>query len=402
MSKILYLSFVVLLLAFSFVLEIPLLIIGIIFFIMISVLITSSTIVKKMTRETLLALTIGSVASLLFIFTIIFICHLVVSTMNIDVSEALNKNKNIIYIFVAFVIAKTYLIFSTTFSFLPELSNMLRRWRENLEYAKILDTSVIVDGRIADIAEKGFFDGNLIVPEFVLKEVQALSDSHDAQKRIRGRRALDVVNRMRSSKNVVVTITEVDFPKIKEVDLKLIELSKKISAKVITNDFNLMKVAEIHGVEILNLNDLANMMYVTVLPGDLITVTLAREGKDKQALAYLEDGTMIVVDNAKHLIGKNIEIKIESILPKEAGRVIFASISNIHVKNLKHSKDNKSRPIKKRSIIKRKSNTFHNRENKENISKENNENKESNENINKQATSIAETKSENINTNSEE
>ncbi len=327
MSKILYLSFIVLFLAFSFFMGMPHNIIIITSLIMILSLLSNVFIFKKITTHSLLALVIGSAASLLFISIIIFITHLIVSIAGINVNEILQQKTYFAYIFVAFVVAKVYLIFSTTFSFLPIISNILKRGQENLEYAKILDTSVVVDGRIADIAEKGFFDGNLIVPEFVLKEIQALSDSHDTQKRLRGRRALDIVNQMRSSKNVVVTISEVDFPKIKEVDLKLIELSKKMSAKVITNDFNLMKVAEIHGVEILNLNNLANMMYVSVLPGDIITVNLAKEGKEKQALAYLEDGTMIVVDNAKHLIGKDVEIEIGSILPKEAGRVIFATIA---------------------------------------------------------------------------
>ncbi len=346
MSKILYLSFVVLFLALSFLLGIPLTILTISFLIMTSYLLVNAVFLRKMNRHNLLAMVIGSFATVTFIFIVLFICHLINSLVGI--SEYILTSKHTIYVSVAFVLAATYSIFSTTFSFLPEISDLLSRGKQKTQYAKILDTSVIVDGRIADIADKGFFDGYLIVPAFVIKEIQAISDSRDAQKRIRGRRALDILNRMKSSKNVIVSITEVDFPHIKEVDLKLIELSKKMSAKVITNDFNLMKVAEIHGVEILNLNDLANMMYVSVLPGDIFTVNLVREGKEKQALSYLEDGTMIVVDNAKHLIGKDVSIKIESILPKEAGRVIFASISNQSVKN--SSSNNENKPIKKKYV----------------------------------------------------
>ncbi len=350
MSKILYLSFIVLFLALSFFLEMPPIIIGIIFLIMTSSLLINTTIVKKMTREHVLALTIGSIVSLVFMATIIFVYHIVASTLNINTSEILSKYPYTIYIFAAFIITKIYLIFSTTFSFLPEISNLLSRGLENTQHAKILDTSVIVDGRIADIAEKGFFDGYLIVPSFVIKEIQAISDSHDAQKRIRGRRALNILNRMKSSKDVMISITEIDFPKIKEVDLKLIELSKKMSAKVITNDFNLMKVAEIHDVDILNINELANMLYVTVLPGDILNIALVREGKEKQALAYLEDGTMIVVDNAKHLIGKDVNIQIGSILPKEAGRVIFATIYTGSPKRSQSSGDYKYKSNAKKGI----------------------------------------------------
>lgn len=220
---------------------------------------------------------------------------------------------------------EAYLAFGISFSILPNISAILKVSKsDKIKNPKILDTSVIVDGRIYDIAEKKFFDGILILPEFVIKEVQFLSDARDPQKRIRGRRALEVLNKMKSSKNILLSITDIDFPNIKEVDLKLIELAKQMNAKVITNDFNLMKVASIHEVEILNINDLANSLHVTVLPGEIIKVELVREGKDKQALAYLEDGTMIVVDNAKHLIGKTVDIEIDAVLPKEAGRVLFA------------------------------------------------------------------------------
>lgn len=220
---------------------------------------------------------------------------------------------------------EAYFVFGISFSILPNISAILKVSKsEKSKNAKILDTSVIVDGRVYDIAEKKFFDGILILPEFVIKEIQFLSDARDPQKRIRGRRALEVLNKMKSSKNILLSITDIDFPNIKEVDLKLIELAKQMNAKVITNDFNLMKVASIHEVEILNINDLANSLHVVVLPGETIKVELVREGKDKQALAYLEDGTMIVVDNAKHLIGKTVDIEIYAVLPKEAGRVLFA------------------------------------------------------------------------------
>ncbi|MDA0055014.1 TRAM domain-containing protein [Brachyspira hyodysenteriae] len=257
-----------------------------------------------------------------FFLTLITVL-LTISTIN-TVGISLSLNEKLIILFV-----EGYLIFGIIIAFIPSISNMFKLTKQDkTKTAKILDTSVIVDGRIYDIAEKKFFDGLLILPEFVIKEVQFLSDARDPQKRIRGRRALEILNKMKSSKNILLSITDIDFPNIKEVDLKLIELAKKMDAKVITNDFNLMKVASIHEVDILNINDLANSLHVVVLPGETINIDLIREGKDKQALGYLEDGTMIVVDNAKHLIGKNVEIEIDNVLPKEAGRVIFASLAN--------------------------------------------------------------------------
>ena len=246
----------------------------------------------------------------------------------------LSTNEKLIILFI-----EGYLTFGIIAAFIPNISNMLNLTKpDKNKTAKILDTSVIVDGRIYDIAEKKFFDGLLVLPEFVIKEVQFLSDARDPQKRIRGRRALEILNKMKSSKNILLSITDIDFPNIKEVDLKLIELAKKMDAKVITNDFNLMKVASIHEVEILNINDLANSLHVVVLPGETIKIDLIREGKDKQALGYLEDGTMIVVDNAKHLIGKNVEIEIDNVLPKEAGRVIFASLAGAKQSNNNNNK----------------------------------------------------------------
>ena len=270
-----------------------------------------------------------------FFLTIVTVL-LTISTINM-IGIKLSTNEKLIILFI-----EGYLTFGIIAAFIPNISNMLNLTKpDKNKTAKILDTSVIVDGRIYDIAEKKFFDGLLVLPEFVIKEVQFLSDARDPQKRIRGRRALEILNKMKSSKNILLSITDIDFPNIKEVDLKLIELAKKMDAKVITNDFNLMKVASIHEVEILNINDLANSLHVVVLPGETIKIDLIREGKDKQALGYLEDGTMIVVDNAKHLIGKNVEIEIDNVLPKEAGRVIFASLAGAKQSN--NNNNNKKR-----------------------------------------------------------
>ena len=165
---------------------------------------------------------------------------------------------------------------------------------------KILDTSVIIDGRIADIAETGFLDGVLVIPQFVLRELQLVADSADSMKRNRGRRGLDILQRIQKMAHLNVQIVEDDFPQVREVDMKLIELAKVYDCKVITNDFNLNKVAQLHGVEVLNINELANSLKPIVLPGETMRVFILKEGKEyNQGVAYLDDGTMVVVDNAK-------------------------------------------------------------------------------------------------------
>src|ERR1700682_2966354 len=189
---------------------------------------------------------------------------------------------------------------------------------------KILDTSVIIDGRIADIAETGFLDGVLVIPQFVLRELQLVSDSADSRKRNRGRRGLDILQRVQKMAHLNVQIVEQDFPQVREVDMKLIELAKIYDCKIITNDFNLNKVAQLHGVEVLNINELANSLKPIVLPGETMRVFILKEGKEyNQGVAYLDDGTMVVVDNAKKMISKTVDISVTSVLQTTAGKMIF-------------------------------------------------------------------------------
>ena len=189
---------------------------------------------------------------------------------------------------------------------------------------KILDTSVIIDGRIADIADTGFLDGVLVIPQFVLRELQLVADSADSMKRNRGRRGLDILQRIQKMAHLNVQIIEDDFPNVREVDMKLIELAKVYDCKVITNDFNLNKVAQLHGVEVLNINELANSLKPIVLPGETMRVLILKEGKEyNQGVAYLDDGTMVVVDNAKRMIAKTIDIAVTSVLQTTAGKMIF-------------------------------------------------------------------------------
>ncbi|MBI4464689.1 MAG: TRAM domain-containing protein [Acidobacteria bacterium] len=189
---------------------------------------------------------------------------------------------------------------------------------------KILDTSVIIDGRIADVCATGFVDGVLVTPQFVLRELQQVADSPDPLKRNRGRRGLDILQKIQKMASVTVQIVDDDFPHIRDVDMKLIELGKAYEAKIVTNDFNLNKIAQLHGVEVLNINELANSLKPIVLPGETMRVFILKEGKEyNQGVAYLDDGTMVVVDNAKKMISRTIDISVTSVLQTTAGKMIF-------------------------------------------------------------------------------
>jgi len=193
--------------------------------------------------------------------------------------------------------------------------------------AKILDTSVIIDGRIADISETGFVEGPLLIPQFVLGELQHIADSHDPLKRTRGKRGLEILHHIQKQVNVDVQIVDTDYPSVKEVDAKLIELAKEVSGKIITNDSNLNKVAGLQGIEVLNINALANSLKPVVLPGEDMNAKIVKEGKEMgQGVAYLDDGTMIVVDNGRRQIGKNVDVIVTSVLQTPAGRMIFARL----------------------------------------------------------------------------
>ncbi len=189
---------------------------------------------------------------------------------------------------------------------------------------KILDTSVIIDGRIVDICDTSFIEGTLVVPQFILKELQLIADSADGMKRQRGRRGLDVLDHLQKSSRVSVVISEVDFPEVPDVDSKIIECAKSLDARIITNDFNLNKVAQLQGITVLNINELANALKPVVLPGEGMKVFILKEGKEKdQGVAYLDDGTMVVVDNSRRMIGQTIDITVTSVLQTTVGKMIF-------------------------------------------------------------------------------
>ncbi len=203
----------------------------------------------------------------------------------------------------------------------------LFKGQELEEGLKVLDTSVIIDGRIAEVIEAGFLEGTFIIAQFILQELQYIADSPDPMRRSKGRRGLDVLHRIQKMSNIKVRIVEEDFPKIKEVDAKLISLARLLNGKIITNDFNLNKVAQLQGVVVLNINELANVLKPVVLPGETLSLFIVKEGKEyNQGVAYLDDGTMVVIENSRKLIGKNVEVVVTSVLQTTAGRMIFAKL----------------------------------------------------------------------------
>ncbi len=228
--------------------------------------------------------------------------------------------------FISIVLPLTGLYFGIDKSewFRPSTVKSIFKERKETIAVKILDTSAVIDGRIADLCETGFLEGKVLLPSFIMNELQQVADSSDSLKRQRGRRGFDFLEQLKKCPNIDFKIIEKDYADIKEVDHKLLQLAKDVRAKVITTDFNLNKLAKIQGIKILNINELANALKPIVLPGEKIKAYILKEGKEKdQGVAYLEDGTMVVVDNARKMIGQTIEITVTSVLQTVAGKMIF-------------------------------------------------------------------------------
>jgi len=241
-------------------------------------------------------------------------------------------NQSGIYLFILLNSTFAYLGYTVGISWGKEMASLpvfRQKTRADGAKTKVLDTSVIIDGRIADICEAGFIEGSLGAPQFILNELQHIADSSDPLKRARGRRGLDILNRLQKNPQIKVEVMDIDFPKIKEVDSKLIALARETGADILTNDFNLNKIAQIQGVNVLNINQLANAVKPIVLPGESLSVTIAKQGKEKgQGVAYLEDGTMVVVEQGESLMNQAADVVVTSILQTPAGRMIFAAIKN--------------------------------------------------------------------------
>ena len=243
------------------------------------------------------------------------------------VSEYIYIVKPLIYHLTAFALMMLFAINNEEIAFLDRVFPIKLEDSDSGTLYKILDTSAIIDGRIADLCDTGFIEGILVIPNFVLHELQMIADSADPIKRNRGRRGLDILNKMQKDLSVKVKISDMDFPDIHDVDAKLVRLGKIMNGKVITNDFNLNKVAEFQGVTALNINQLSNALKPIVLPSEEMSVTLIKEGKDQnQAIAYLDDGTMVVVENGRRRLSEMVDVVVTSVLQTSAGRMIFARL----------------------------------------------------------------------------
>jgi uncharacterized protein YacL len=236
------------------------------------------------------------------------------------------------------------------------LSRLRSDWEKTSEVPaaattpKILDTSVIIDGRIAEIVEAGFMEGPLVIPQFVLVELQQVADSSDPLKRNRGRRGLDMLQRIQKNPVTAIQIVDTDFADVKEVDLKLIELAIRTEGKIVTNDFNLNKVAQLRGVKILNINDLANCLRPLVLPGEPMRIFVSKEGKEHgQGVGYLDDGTMVVVEGGRRALGRTIDVNVTTVLQTAAGKMIFVRWPDAPADELSR-KD--TRPVLRRTDLK--------------------------------------------------
>lgn len=270
------------------------------------------------------------IGSLIGVLTGLLIANLFISRLLLAIVKEIPITLPI-YILIYFVVG--YLGFrigekksrSMDLSKIPILEKM-----QESEDTKLVDTSTIIDGRIADICETGFMQGTFVIPQFVLYEIQHIADQQDPVKRTRGRRGLDVLHRLQKQTYVRIKIVDYDFPKLKDVDSKLIALAKKLNAKIITNDYNLNKVAELQGIEVLNMNQLATALKPTILPGEVMNIKILKEGKEYgQGIGYLDDGTMVVVDEAKKMLGKSVDVVVTSVLQTTSGRMIFGKLKEL-------------------------------------------------------------------------
>ncbi len=270
------------------------------------------------------------IGSLIGIMLGLFIANLFISRLLLAIVKDIPITLPI-YILIYFVVGYLGFRIGEKKSMIVDLSKIpiLDKMQES-EDAKIVDTSTIIDGRIADICETGFMQGTFIIPQFVLYEIQHIADQQDQVKRTRGRRGLDVLHRLQKQNFVKVKIVDYDFPKLKDVDSKLIALAKRLNAKIITNDYNLNKVAELQGIEVLNMNQLATALKPVILPGELMNIKILKEGKEYgQGIGYLDDGTMVVVDEAKKMLGKSVDVIVTSVLQTTSGRMIFAKLKEL-------------------------------------------------------------------------
>lgn len=295
------------------------------FFIIVNVILLSIIIYLKIKKLTSSQILLGFIGLFAGIFS-----GILLTIPLLVLSQGLKENvSNLIFEF-AFVVIISFGYVGALFGLKKaekiKLSDILKFFKKEAiwEEPKVIDTNVLIDGRIADLIELGFIKGTVLVPRFVLKEIQYIADSPDPLRRAKGRRALDIIQKIQRTEKVKFEILDKDIPEIKEVDIKLVELCRALKAILVTNDSNLVKIAQIRGISVLNLNELAQAMRPPVLPGEVLKLFIVKEGKEAdQGVAYLDDGTMVVVEEGKKYIGKTIEIFVHSVLQTSTGRMIF-------------------------------------------------------------------------------
>lgn len=277
---------------------------------------------KRITVRNILAVFLGAALGLLAHFLVIQVIQYLLPDR-----EALKQISLVTAVMFSYLGAVTILRGQDEFMMMIPFVKLINKGFE--EDIILMDTSVIIDGRIADICETSFVSGRLYLPRFVLKELQLIADSSDPLKRNRGRRGLEILNRMKQNPLIEIKIHETDYSEINTVDAKLVKLGLELGAKVLTNDYNLNKVAELQGVRVLNINELANALKPVVIPGEMMQVRVLKEGKEhEQGVAYLDDGTMVVVDGGRKRIGQTLSVTVTSVLQTQAGRMIFAKPSD--------------------------------------------------------------------------
>jgi len=288
--------------------------------------IIAETVLEKNSIESLVASTIGLIVGLI-------VGNLIALTVSRTTSGIPGFLYPIVVLIFGYLGTILALVNKKQLAFITKIKSSASGSKPN-----VLDTSVIIDGRIADILSSGFLDGIIVIPRFVLNELQLVADSENPLKRTRGRRGLDILNTIRNSSLRDVEIDETDFPKIPTVDEKLLMLSKERNGNLVTNDYNLNKVAELYGVTVLNVNDLANSLKAIVLPGETMFAKIVKRGKERgQGVAYLDDGTMIVVEGGQSNMNQEITVMVSSVLQTNAGRMIFAKIPDENdKKNIEH------------------------------------------------------------------
>lgn len=275
----------------------------------------------------ILGLLVGFIASYLFVQALFLIPH--VNMMKDIFPDEYQKIRDLVNVGI------TFLFCYLSVAVLYRTKNRFKLLIPFVDFTKeagdrrlILDSSIIIDGRISNICETGIMKGNLVIPKFILDEVQSLADCSDKQKRIRGRRGLEILAELQKNKRLDVTIEPQTFPNIKEVDNKLIALAQEINGIVITNDYNLKKIAQLQDVEVINLNSLANALKPTVFPGELIDIRIVKQGEEaEQGIGYLEDGTVVIVENTRKMIGKNVSVVVTNVLQNNIGRMVFAKLN---------------------------------------------------------------------------